>query len=110
MKTELTIKESQHLVELGVSKEKASQRISYGYAGYEAIFTFTDVLELLPKEFVPNKDNEYKVCLDIWITNDRCVVSYDYITHNGCFNYRESKELIDALYELLCWAIENKYI
>lgn len=61
MKIELTKEQSEHLIELGVPKEKANAKISYGFLGYDPIFRLTDLLEILPKEFIPNKDNEYDV-------------------------------------------------
>lgn len=117
MKTQLTKEQSQHLIDLGVPKEKASIfRISCDVrvTGYrdEYLFTLQNLLEILPKYL------EYKV--------DETIGAANFVTQwNNRFLHYEAGydlydmwnkshycaiELIDSLYELLCWTIENGYL
>lgn len=110
MKAKLIPEESQHLIDLGVPKEKASLILptdSYEIEDISIIngvpiFKLEDFLngEILPKE-IETKDGD--VCLDIQMMNETCCVSYEYIFSGGCIAYYEEKELIDALYKLACW-------
>lgn len=99
MKRKLTKEESEHLISLGIPKTKASDKISYGYLGYIPIFTLTDILNIIPK--VIDFDNN----LNIHINPIESVVYYD--EHFDDFHSLKT-ELIDALYEVLCWVIENR--
>ena len=108
MKTQLTKEQSQHLIDLGVPKEKTSQEDWTSYSpigvGFRyPIFTLTDLLEVLPKEI---EGEEYVEYLRIGYTTDRKWQCY-----YTCFeDYFYGKELIDALYELAYWTIENGYL
>lgn len=130
MKDKLTIEQSQRLIELGVNQSRASAtrynisetEVYCGYAreivvtdGYitdyvsqEPIFTLADILSLLPKEIeAPDYWGEVDTCsLGITTNNDVWEVSY-YGVDNV---FRKAPELIDALYTLLVWAIENDYL
>ena len=108
MKTELTIEESAKLIELGVDPKLASKETFI----FNKIFTFTDILSILPKEI----DNGYNLNIDItgkyygaayvcWDEDE----NWDAVIKDICFEAIAS-ELIDALYQLLCWVIENGYI
>lgn len=110
MKEQLTKEQSQHLIELGVPKDKASRCISEGGnsdvfrvdGGYitkrgtvYSIFTLIDLLEILPKEIKNRNDINME-----WHSLMECyVVGYGSIETSRRF----AKELIDALYELACW-------
>ena len=113
MKTELTEEQSKHLIDLGVPKEKASE-VENGGAGNEVdkyiyTFTLTDILDILPKEI------EYKGDIYYFRLDWRRTIQYDveYISLEGIYldsNFSHADELIDALYELLCWVIENGHL
>lgn len=124
MKTKLTKEQSLHLIEIGIAKEKASEKISYGFAGYDPIFTFTDLLAMLPKEIkVPVIDEileevdyyiKYRIAFE-WNSSafgqvkPKCLAYYKEVSfiQGGKLCEFKSEEFIDALYELLCWVIEN---
>lgn len=113
MKDKLTIEQSQRLIELGVDPSRASKREIVHDPNpkkeYTAtIFTFIDILSLLPKEIeAPDYWGEVDTCsLGITTNNDVWEVSY-YGVDNV---FRKAPELIDALYSLLVWAIENDYL
>ena len=107
MKTKLTTEQSKHLIELGVPEEKATRVEFYGAYKTNPIFTLTDLLDILPKEIEPKNGN---ACLEIQMFNDTCCVSYEYTGHGGCKAYFDADELIDALYELVVWCIENSHL
>lgn len=114
MKTELTKEQSQHLIDLGVSKEKASGKYitpqgkpivsSVGVLNETAeiypIFKLEDFLngKILPKE-IEYDGYTYKLTIT-------CGTKYDVryatemIYHLGVYN---GEELIDALYHFTCW-------
>ena len=111
MKTELTIEESAKLIELDVDKKLASIKefvpihpeVLKGNAeyakpwGWMPKFTLTDILSILPKEI---KDSvlgmEYDSEFKQWWAGYNAV------------SLKSAPELIDALYQLLIWTIENK--
>ena len=120
MKTQLTKEQSQHLIDLGISKDYARWKV-IGIDGdvsmpleqliakcqVEPYFTLDSILEILPKEI----DSENgSLCLNIQMMNDVCSVFYEYIAHGGCKEYFESEELIDALYELCVGCLEQGYL
>lgn len=101
MKTKLTKEESQHLIDLGVPKEKASDKISYGFAGYYSIFRIEDFLneEILPKEIEVNGEIA-ELCFDWNSKAKRWCAAYSWM----CEEYEAwEEELIDAFYQLACW-------
>lgn len=101
MKKRLTKEQSAHLISLGVPKEKASDKISYGFLGYDPIFNLTDLLGILPKEMFGSDINmEWHKIPQKWM------VCYAWKSNTVFFK----EELIDALYELCVWTIENKYL
>lgn len=95
MKQKLTKEQSQRLIELGV-----------------LAFTIGDLLEVLPKD-------EYTTICFIFLastTDERCnrlknvwCAEYDSVVNSvdRCFY---STELIDALFNLVLWCVENGYI
>ena len=122
MKAELTIEESAKLIELGVDEKFASRHtlrvdiptdIPNLYRKGEdskSVFTLTDLLTILPKGILEDEqksDNHIYVCpLSIkWdVKYQIWEVRYDYL------EYFTGPELIDALYHLLIWTIDNRYI
>lgn len=127
MKTRLTTKESKHLIDLGVPKEKASWR-TYKFEDdnvcqYEGpIFKLKDFLngEILPKE-IEEHNKRWRLSMTFIPAIDgvpeEWIVGYKGypLTHRGLSNeeYQEimdsdfefvlAEELIDALYQLTCW-------
>lgn len=114
MKTELTIAESARLIELGIDASIASSSAIYdelGHRSYMAVFTFTDIFSILPKEI---NYNGLTYGLNMWV--DKAVWYLEYVAEVE-FNMWdtlttdnfESPELIDALNRLLIWCLtENK--
>lgn len=116
MKTELTISESQHLIDLGVDPKMASrcqyvEKISSGVRGIiqipkpKPIFDLSDVIGILPKE-IEKRNNPTMRVVYYWNPNNKkWGVYYDYA--EDCEIYT-APELIDSLYQLLCWWLERK--
>ena len=131
MKTELTKEQSQHLIDLGVPKEKASgvvitipptengiRRRTRGIQ--QSIFKFTDLLEILPKEIEipvfyddleePEYYTKYRIAFE-WDSSNFTEIEPQYnafykeiaFVSGGYLAKFSSEELIDALYELTCW-------
>ncbi len=98
MKTELTVSESQHLIDLGVDPKLASKEVALTV--YEAnysdplhpVFTLADVIEALPKEINGHH-------LEMVHDEDGWYVGYYFDVYSKSF----APELIDALHQLLCW-------
>lgn len=120
MKDKLTKEQSAHLIELGVSVDKASASdscVAYGNgargvmkAPTAPIFTLVDVLELLPKGIIHN-GLWCKLRITTWI-DEPWFAAYqnqigEYITPNPYKAPFSAEEFIDVLYELLCWVLEN---
>ncbi len=113
MKTELTVSESQHLVDLGVDPKLASKEVALTV--YEAnysdplhpVFRLTDVLEALPKEidgyqlYMIRTASEWNAGYGAWRGMN------DFHAYTQTIK-SEQKELIDALNQLLCWTLERK--
>ena len=116
MKTTLTPSQSQRLIELGVDPSMASDNTELGaWADSEygkPLFTLTDILALLPKEIESNVLSIIAVQLvvgtdevaDGWTAT---YVAEDMISAYGNKSICPASELIDALYNLLCWVLKN---
>ena len=107
MKDKLTKEQSSHLIELGVSADKASEKEGDGiilvdgiecYRTRVPVFTLTDLLELLP---IADR-NLGGIYHAFDVERGKWAVGYE---DNKESPFR-ADELIDALYELLCWTIE----
>ena len=73
-------------------------------------YTLQDVLDALPENIYSEYIGWAKLELQAY-SEDKWVAGYRYIdTCNRYIIYRDEKELIDAAYKMLCWAIENGYI
>ena len=108
MKTVLTIEESQRLIDLGVDPKMASKEPFI----FNEIFTLTDILAILPKEI----GNGYNLNIDITgAYYGAAYVCWDE-DENGDAVIKDIRfdvidpELIDALYKLLIWCIDNGHI
>lgn len=122
MKTELTIEQSQRLIELGVNANKTSKSsgitaLGNGIRGVvktqqKPVFTLTDLLSLLPKK----RDGYYlsitaaMVDVDSMEISDGWMACYvsDEMKAESPNSIFQSLELIDALYRLTIWCIKNK--
>lgn len=112
MKTTLTAEQSAELIKHGVDKDKASlmQDDDRGRWPYPSvpIFTLADILGLLPKELMIDGVTYYlnMLCMETWVANYINAVGDDYVT--GILH--STTELIDALYNLLLWCLDNNLI
>lgn len=133
MKTELTVEQSAKLIELGVDASLASKCRVQHEADFEVeyrivpqdefcyemaslnpqpIFDLSDILSILPKEI-----KGYQLHIDATIKgyNAAYYVIYDdeiidiCEIDNGDGGF-SAPELIDSLYQLLIWTIENDYV
>lgn len=111
MKTQLIREESQHLIDLGVPKEKASSdKISTIEMTAYPIFELDDFLngEILPKDLLFDNSDEdsfmefgmiYDPILEEWHVYYACL----HDKYRGVNIVKRDKELLDTLYELACW-------
>ena len=118
MKTELTTEQSQHLIELGVPIKYCTGEVyakqlltpNGGVIEYK-LFTLADLLGILPNKILYNHDDCFLMIIrDVY---GNYTVGYAFETFDGPIfcNYCEfGGELIDALYELTVWCLENGYI
>lgn len=130
MKQCLDIEQMQHLQELGMDTSNASAEyyrmskkmdwfLVFGCRSKEELldteenipaYTLQDVLDALPKDI--SKDGcTWYASLYIDFENNR--IAYGNTDRYGFEIYHEimiEKDLIDAAYSMLCWAIENKFV
>ncbi len=127
MKTILTPEQSVMLIAKGISADKASGQgeriykpialqsgaIKRVFEGYEPIFTLADICSLLPKGVIHN-GLSCKLRITSW-DDEPYFAGYEnqigkYIMGNPYDVPFSAEELIDALYELLLWVIDNGHI
>lgn len=114
MKDRLTPEQSKRLIEIGVEPNKASKREIVHDPNpkkeYIAIiFTLTDILSLLPKE-IKHKGDPYGLDInwdDSWSASYFNAVNFVIPNKEGSIAFEQAPELIDALFELLCWVLKN---
>lgn len=120
MKTELTVEQSAKLIELGVDVKLASVKkfvpihpeVLKGNAeyakpwGWKPKFTLADILSILPKEIKIHRDGDN---LSMIYHCSQWRVGYTNCAEY-CNHTKVAPELIDALYQLLIWTIENNYV
>ena len=109
MKTQLDKHQSQHLIDLGLPKEKASvKHIELTLEEYR-VFNLTDLLVILPKEIELDYYDEF--CIKYY--DKRFYAGYGYNEPYEGFGFEKfftAEELIEALYDLLCWTLEQGYL
>lgn len=116
MKTKLTPEQSATLIAKGISAYKASEIKEYDdevsqwtHRGVP-IFTLADLFNLIPKT-IPDEDNKpdgyhrFGIAIDhkmLWC------VSY----FGNCYRYIgfDNEELIDSIYQMVCWLADEKLI
>lgn len=98
MKTQLTREESNVLINKGISENKASVRGIENRSIEYPIFTISDLLGLLPDRIgAVSILNIYRELDGKW---------YAHYTGHPIFH---SPELINTLYQLILWLIDNNY-
>ena len=129
MKQQLTKEQSRRLIELGVPTEKASSSVveetqGNGCSWTYPVFTIGDLLEVLPKDIRVEKSWGESLIYDININvkHRKWWVSYRYDIYQedvfgreeytGCYDEGifSGGQLIDALFDLVVWCVENGYI
>lgn len=116
MKTALTTEQSAALIDRGIPEEKASQvkewrdDVSQWTHRGTPIFTLTDLFGLLPKQIdgacINVTGHIERHFLHIDCSADVCMCYYK--SKSGVLDLCVRPELIDALYELLFWLIDNR--
>ena len=117
MKQVLSKSQSRHLVKLGVPHQFATQLISDKKDLYPN-FSVVDLIGLFPH--IIRSSAHGKIYLTIETYGDgRWVANYNWYTHRGSSGLVQVswarpitpyENLIDALYDLLIWCIEHKYL
>ena len=74
---------------------------------YIPAYTLQDVLDALPKMIYPFP--VHKIGFELWIGSGKIFYA-NMFNLEDVLKVRYDKELIDAAYELLCWAIEQGYV
>ena len=124
----LSIDQMKHLRELGLDTSDASMHWQF-LPTADSIINGTDEIEEEPCLFVsqPNMEHKYPTyTLQDILDKLPCFIGTHVLTlqklansgtclymepySRSILNLTESKELIDATYEMLCWCIENGYI
>lgn len=110
MKTKLTPEQSQRLIKLGVNPSKASEvkefddELSRWTHRGSHIFILSDILSLLPKEIILQGT---EVQLQMGWNGIVWIAGYDNRMSDYC-HFEHNPELIDALFELLCWTLTRE--
>lgn len=117
MKTELTIEQSQRLIECGINasaytstvltfNDPVSQWTNRG----TPIFTLTDLMKLLPPR-KPFANAEAYLNIHFELAGHKWVAQYlDYDKDDDVIAEESAPELIDALYSLCLWGIKRGYV
>lgn len=117
MKKELTRKETEYLISLGVSKDLATTFPVTEFKNGKPIavrrFTLADICGLLPKGVIHN-GLSCKLRITSWY-DEPYFAGYEnqigkYIMGNPYDAPFDAEELIDALFDLLLWAIGHGHI
>lgn len=117
MKTTLTIEQSQRLIELGVNPYLASNEVTEKHPITEneisyPIFTLADLLGILPKRIddyhfsIDHNGDSFDVNYLEWDDDE----NWEAVVCSFMCDGFAAPELINALYELTIWLIENKHI
>ena len=74
---------------------------------YIPAYTLQDVLGALPKMIYPFP--VHKIGFELWIGGGKIFYA-NMFNLEDVLKVRYDKELIDAAYSMLCWAIDNKFV
>lgn len=123
MKTALTIEQSAELIRKGISIDYASgwKNDPSFDSGGGYVFTLTDLLSLLPETIEVDFPNFYGSINieDCYLCMQKCINDNYTDNRQWCVFYTNgfqtlgdlcAKDLIDALYKCLIWAIDNNYV
>ena len=126
----LDVQQMQHLQELGLDTSNASmcwiktpngrdltfndEWMNFEESNLDPVLAYTlqDVLDALPKFYHIANIGWTKLSIRVHTTKE-WEIGYVYTDELSKYAYGcriLGKELIDAAYELLCWAIENKFV
>lgn len=123
MKPTLTAEQSAALIKRGVSPDKASQSFAVAHAAAnvrglvrippQPIFTIADLFAMLPKGVI-HHGLSCKLRITSWY-DEPYFAGYmnqvgKYIMGNPYDAPFSAEELIDAIFTLLCWAIDNGHV
>lgn len=122
----LSIKQMQHLKELGVDRKQASMcRVTdkrgktrlvvhslqcyddKKYATRIPAFTAQDILNLLPIKITKADGSRFYLSAE-FPNDDRWEISYSYL--GSILERFVHKELLTVAYKMLCWCAENGYV
>ena len=120
MKQVLSIEQMKHLREIGMDTSDGSMHFEWNesdsgnmvvtspdadtnYDYYHKTYTLQDILDKLPC-FIGNEVLTMQKLADSYT----CLYMEPY--SRSIIKITESKEPIDAAYDMLCWCIENRYI
>lgn len=114
MKTALTIEQSAELIKRGVSERRATSSVwSPSKNAYiHPTFTLADLLSLLPKKITFGHRTNCRLKIQPIISSKDCISEVWQVCylHTSLKANAEATELIDALYELLLWAINHNHV
>lgn len=123
MKTTLTIQESAELIKRGVNADKASMSNTTMQAAVDArgivriprqpILSLADLFAMLPKGIIHN-GLSCKLRITSWY-DEPYFAGYmnqvgKYIVGNPYDAPFSAEELIDVIFQLLCWAIDHNHV
>lgn len=126
MRTTLTIEQSAELIKRGVSANKASEieklykptmtqagKVINVYDDNAPVFTLADLFAMLPKGIIYN-GLSCKLRITSWY-DEPYFAGYmnqvgKYIMGNPYDAPFSADELIDVIFELLCWAIDHNHV
>lgn len=112
MKTTLTIEQSAELIKRGVSKDKASCESCATSVGsvvrtpIQPTFTLTDLLSLLPVD-IYYEHKTYELAMRFIFEKWHVEYSFNF---DDILEIKPANELIDALYEMLLWCLDNNHV
>ena len=110
MKQVLSIEQMKHLKELGLDISDASMVFQRGSATRHEW-----VLHVMGYADVSLREKEFAYTLQDILGKLPCFIGNEVLTiqklaDRSFINITEGEELIDAVYDMLCWCIENGYV
>lgn len=107
MKTTLTVEQSAELIERGVNRNKASRRTPDYHD--TPIFTLADLFAMLPKGIIYN-GSSCKLRITSWYNEPYFAGYMNRVDKYIMYAPFSAEELIDVIFELLCWTIDNRHV